>query len=102
MKVSEVIRLLDAGFTRDEIAAMTEQEPAQTPAQTPAQESTPAQEPAQTPTQPDQLQETMNQMKETLAAIQKANLMNAAQAGAAIQTSDDVWRSFFGNTNRKE
>lgn len=98
MKVSEVIRLLDAGFTRDEIAAMTEQEPAQTP----AQESTPAQEPAQTPTQPDQLQETMNQMKETLAAIQKANLMNAAQAGAAIQTSDDVWRSFFGNTNRKE
>ncbi len=100
MKVSEVIRLLDAGFTRDEIAAMTEQEPAQKPAQEPEQLQLP--ETAQTQTQPDQLQETMNQMKETLAAIQKANLMNAAQAGAAIQTSDDVWRSFFGNTNRKE
>lgn len=100
MKVSEVIRLLDAGFTRDEIAAMTEQEPAQTQAQEPVQLQLP--ETAQTQTQPDQLKETMNQMKETLAAIQKANLMNAAQAGAAIQTSDDVWRSFFGNTNRKE
>lgn len=100
MKVSEVIRLLDAGFTRDEIAAMTEQEPAPTPAHEPEQLQ--LHETAQTPTQPDQLQETMNQMKETLAAIQKANLMNAAQAGAAIQTSDDVWKSFFGNTNRKE
>lgn len=97
MKVSEVIRLLDAGFTRDEIAAMTEQEPAPKPAQEPEQLQIP-----ETPNQQDQLQETMNQMKETLAAIQKANLMNAAQAGAAIQTSDDVWKSFFGNTNRKE
>jgi hypothetical protein len=100
MKVSEVIRLLDAGFTRDEIAAMTEQELAPTPAQEPEQLQIPETTP--TPAQPDQLQETMNQMKETLAAIQKANLMNAAQAGAAIQTSDDVWKSFFGNTNRKE
>lgn len=93
MKISDVIKLLDAGFTRDEIAKFEEQ-PDQTQQSDQGQQQTQQQDQA-----PDQMQETLKQVKDTLAAIQKANLQTAAQAGAAIQTSDDVWKSFFGKPN---
>ena len=94
MKISDVIKLLDAGFTRDEIAKFEEQPEKQNQQPDQAQQQTQQQDQA-----PDQMQETLKQVKDTLAAIQKANLQTAAQAGAAIQTSDDVWKSFFGKPN---
>ena len=95
MKLSDIITLLGAGYTRAEIDAMekTEATQAQPPEQEPKQEAQPEQEPKQE-AQPEPKQVSDASNKELLDAIQKLtaavqlkNVQTVAQEAVASQNS---------------
>lgn len=82
MKVSEVIQLIGAGYTKEEIAAMeAAQEPAAAPesaAQTdPAPDPVPA--PAAAPADPTPTQDLLDAIRTLTAAVQHNNKINTPQ-----------------------
>lgn len=92
MKYEEIIKLLDAGYSRDEILAMKEEpEPAPDPEPTPADpEPTPA---------PDPSADVMKEMKEMFAEMKKEltamNIMNSRQDSDEVRTGEDILASII-------
>ena len=91
MKYEEIIKLLDAGYSRDEILAMKE-EPA--PAPDPKEpEPAPAPEPA------DITAEIMNEVKTMFSEMKKEltamNIMNSRQESDEVRTGDDILASII-------
>lgn len=88
MKYEEIIKLLDAGYSRDEILAMKE-EPA--PAPDPA-------EPEPAP-DPDPAADVMKEMKEMFAEMKKEltamNIMNSRQESDEVRTGEDILASII-------
>lgn len=87
MNYSEIIKLLDAGYSRDEILKMQE-DPQQDPE--PKQE-----EPQQDPEpQQDQTAAIMQEVKDMFAAMKKEftamNIMNSQQQSENVNTGDDA------------
>lgn len=100
MKYEEIIKLLDAGYSRDEILAMKE-EPA--PAPDPKEpEPTPEPEPAPAP---DPAADVMKEMKEMFAEMKKEltamNIMNSRQESDDVKTGEDVLANIINPTMRK-
>lgn len=100
MKIDDILTLVNAGFTKADILAFAagtqqaqqEPEPVQ---QDPEPEQT---EPEPEPVQQDPgIKEALDDVKKTLALMQKANLQNASQPEGANQkqTPEDVWKNFF-------
>ena len=83
MKYEEVIKLLDAGYSRDEILAMKD-EPA----------------PA-----PDPAADVMKEMKEMFAEMKKEltamNILNSRQESDEVKTGEDVLANIINPTMRK-
>lgn len=78
---NEILKLLDAGFTRDEILSMEEETPAPAPADpAPAAEPDPA----------DKLAELIAKMDRKLTELQAANIYNAQQPETAPHVMTDV------------
>lgn len=84
MKYEEIIKLLDAGYSRDEILAMKE-EPA--PAPEPA-DPEPAPEPADiTAGIMEEVKNMFSEMKKELTAM---NIMNSRQDSDEVRTGEDI------------
>lgn len=109
MKLSDVITLLGAGYSKEEIEAMEYFEqtgtpaPAPDPDQTPTPTPTPAPTPAPAPTQapaPDQTPELLTAIKELTAAVQHNNVVNSSQpdqltdAQRAAKQADELLTKF--------
>lgn len=83
MTVEEMLKLIDAGFTAEDIRAM-KQKPADDPAPAPAPDPKPdpKQEPDKKP-EPTESEKLLSQMSADMAALRKAvyamNVMNSAQ-----------------------
>lgn len=82
MKVSEVIQLIGAGYTKEEIAAMeAAQEPAAAPEsaapEAPAPDPVPA--PAAAPADPTPTQDLLDAIRTLTAAVQHNNKINTPQ-----------------------
>ena len=88
MKYEEIIKLLDAGYSRDEILAMKE-EPAPDPEPKPDDP-----EPA-----PDPAADVMKEMKEMFAEMKKEltamNIMNSRQDSDEVRTGEDILASII-------
>lgn len=91
MKYEEIIKLLDAGYSRDEILAMKE-EPA--PAPDPAEpEPIPAPEPADiTAGIMEEVKGMFAEMKKELTAM---NIMNSRQESDEVRTGEDILASII-------
>ena len=98
MKYEEIIKLLDAGYSREEILAMQEE-----PAQDPDPES------AEVETEPkpvaDITGEIMSEVKEMFSEMKKEltamNIMNSRQDGEDIKTGEEILASIINPTMRK-
>ena len=91
MKYEEVIKLLDAGYSREEILAMKE-EPA--PASDPKeQEPEPAPEPADiTAGIMEEVKEMFAEMKKELTAM---NILNSRHESDEVKTGEDILASII-------
>lgn len=91
MKYEEIIKLLDAGYSREEILAMKE-EPA--PAPDPKEpEPTPAPEPADiTAGIMEEVKGMFAEMKKELTAM---NILNSRQESDEVRTGEDILASII-------
>ena len=99
MKYEEIIKLLDAGYSRDEILAMKE-EPAPAPdPKEPEPEPAPAPEPADiTAGIMEEVKGMFAEMKKELTAM---NIMNSRQESDDVKTGEDVLANIINPTMRK-
>ena len=92
MKYEEIIKLLDAGYSRDEILAMKE-EPAPAPDPEPIPDDP---EPAPAP---DPAADVMKEMKEMFAEMKKEltamNILNSRQESDDVKTGEDILASII-------
>lgn len=90
MKYEEIIKLLNAGYSREEILAMKE-EPAPAPEPTP---NDPEPAPA-----PDPAADVMKEMKEMFAEMKKEltamNILNSRQESDDVKTGEDILASII-------
>ncbi len=112
MKTEVLLKLIEAGYTKDEIALMEEVEakPVQSDAsELPAEaEQAAGEEPAAPETDPsERMTETINdimhiiaKMQKTLDGMQQKNAKNAESEQPARLTADDVVKNFFGDTKK--
>lgn len=96
MELEQIFKLLDAGYTKDEITAMTapkEQAAVEAPKE-PTTEQTPKE-----PTTTEQAVSDLTKQVESIANIikdmQALNVKNAKQEVQAEHTADSAIRSFF-------
>ena len=95
MKFDEVMMLIKAGYTKEEIKAMETPTPAPEPTAEPAPE--PTAEPAPEPKEPapmDQMMQTMQDMirqnQQLLQAMQTANIQAARMPADTKETPEDL------------
>ena len=101
MNYEDIILLVKAGYTRDQIAAMQAPAPAPAPMPAPAPASTPAPEPAPEPTPAPTKPQGIEDLSQMLAtefaklndAIVKANLQQAQQPPQ--ESVDDILASII-------
>lgn len=93
MNLERIYKLVDAGFTKDEIMRLTGYKPAPTPAHTPA--PTPAPTPTSTtaPAPDSVLVDTLKQMQNTLQQMQLANI--GAADNTPPRSDDDIASDFL-------
>lgn len=91
MKYEEIIKLLDAGYSRDEILAMKEEpEPSPDPAEP---EPAPAPEPADiTAGIMEEVKGMFAEMKKELTAM---NIVNSRQESDGVRTGEDILASII-------
>lgn len=96
MKYEEVIKLLDAGYSRDEILAMKDEPaPAPDPKPTPKDpEPAPAPDPAADVTAGimEEVKEMFAEMKKELTAM---NILNSRQESDDVKTGEDILASII-------
>ncbi len=92
MKYKEIIKLLDAGYSRDEILAMKEE-------QAPAPDPEPTPDDPEPATAPDPAADVMKEMKEMFAEMKKEltamNIMNSRQESDDVKTGEDILASII-------
>jgi DNA-binding transcriptional MerR regulator len=96
MELTQVTKLLDAGFTADEIREMmqgTQPEPQPEPETKPEPQPEPETKPEPEP-QPDQTEQRLtnieNNISSLLKAIQESNLRNDTQPGAGTKSMQEL------------
>ena len=92
MKLAETLALINAGYTKAEIAAMESGEELVTPPEEPAGENAPAPAPAQ-PVQPAvDTEELLTAIKALTTTLQKSNIRASAQpaGGAAADPVEET------------
>ncbi len=112
MKLSEILELIRAGYTKAEIDAMqndatkiehpepTPPEPGPEPEPTPEPSPEPAPTPAPQESETEKLLNALGLKFDNLtAAIQNANVNNIEHGGSQGMTADDVIRSIIDGTN---
>lgn len=111
MKTEVLLKLIEAGYTKDDIALMEEVEAKPTGAEEqeiPAEAEAAGEEAPETETDPsERMTETINdimhiiaKMQKTLDGLQQKNAKNAESEQPARLTADDVVKNFFGDTKK--
>lgn len=86
MKLAETLALINAGYTKAEIAAMESGEELVTPPEEPAGENAPAPAPAQ-PVQPAvDTEELLTAIKALTTTLQKSNIRASSQPAGGVAT----------------
>lgn len=93
MNLERVYKLVDAGFTKDEILRLMGYKPAPTPAPEPAPAPAPAPTPAPAPAPDSVLVDTLKQMQTTLQQMQLANI--GAASNEPPRSDDDIASDFL-------
>lgn len=90
MKATDILALINAGYTKAEIAAMEAGEDGVQP--TPETQPVPEAQPTPAPAQPAQDNtELLDAIKALTATLQKSNIRSSAQpAGGPVDPADDV------------
>lgn len=95
MTFEQIMKLIDAGFTKEEIMGFSAQNPgnAPEPANAPTQE--PANAPTQEPKPADDMSAVLAAIKATNDNITKLALMQGVQNIPAKETTDDILPQFI-------
>lgn len=95
MNVEQIMKLIDAGFSKEEIMGFSAQNPgnAPEPANAPTQE--PATAPTQEPKPADDMSAVLAAIKATNENIAKLALMQGVQNIPAKETADDILPQFI-------
>ena len=95
MNVEQIMKLIDAGFTKEEIIGFSAQNPgnAPEPANAPTQE--PATAPTQEPKPADDMSAVLAAIKATNDNITKLALMQGVKNIPAQETADDILPQFI-------
>lgn len=110
MNTSDIMKLVNAGFTKAEIQAMAAIDspdpapaPASDPAPVPDPEPAPAPDPAPAPADPagDAISKLTAEVTRLTALVQKANLLNSEQPELKRETPEDVIASIIFPTFNK-
>ena len=98
MNYTDIIKLLDAGYTREEILNMKEA-PAEEKQEDPAEEK-------QEQETPDIMESVMTEVKDMFAEMKKEltamNILNSRQEGEEFKSSEDILASIINPTKKKE
>lgn len=98
MKYEEIIKLLDAGYTRDEILSMQEE-----PTPEPAPQEPDSAEPEPAPA--EDVSEVVKEMRELFSEMKKEftafNIMSARQPAESEKTTDDIIAEIINPTKKK-
>lgn len=98
MNYTDIIKLLDAGYTREQILEMKE-EPAPDPEPAPAEDK-------QEPDTHDIMESVMTEVKDMFAEMKKEltamNILNSRQEGEEFKSSEDILASIINPTKKKE
>lgn len=87
MEIEKIMKLVDAGFTREEILNFTGGKPAEKSVEKPAETlaekpvEKPAETPAEKPNENEALNNILQEMKNVVLEIQKANIFRASLPG---------------------
>lgn len=112
MKTEVLLKLIEAGYTKDDIALMEEVEAKPTESaelEIPAEaEAVAGEEPPKSEADPsERMTETINdimhiiaKMQKTLDGMQQKNAKNAESEQPVRLTADDVVKNFFGDTKK--
>ena len=93
MNVEQIMKLIDAGFTREEIMGFSAPGNAPEPATAPTQE--PANAPTQEPKPADDMSAVLAAIKATNENISKLALMQGVKNIPAKETADDILPQFI-------
>ena len=98
MNYTDIIKLLDAGYTREQILEMKE-EPAPDPEPAPAEDK-------QEPDTHGIMESVMTEVKDMFAEMKKEltamNILNSRQEGEEFKSSEDILASIINPTKKKE
>lgn len=97
MNYTDIIKLLDAGYTREQILEMKEE---------PAKAEDPAPEEKKEPETHDIMESVMTEVKDMFAEMKKEltamNILNSRQEGEDFKSSEDILASIINPTKKKE
>ena len=98
MKYEEIIKLLDAGYTRDDILQMEESKA--------PEEKQPEEQPPQAETSPEtEVSEVVKEMRDLFAEMKKEftafNIMSSRQPAQTEKTADDIIAEIINPTKKK-
>ena len=98
MNYTDIIKLIDAGYTREEILNMKE-DPAEEKQEDPAEEK-------QEPETHDIMESVMTEVKDMFAEMKKEliamNILNSRQEGEEFKSSEDILASIINPLKKKE
>lgn len=110
MKATEILQLINAGYTKADIEAMELPETAAVP--DPVPEPVPEAEPApvkeapqpepvkQNPVNPE-IQALTKQINDLVSAIQKSNLLNTNQPNIQAESAEDILANIIAPTHKR-
>lgn len=109
MKATEILQLINAGYTKADIEAMELPEtgaPDPDPSPAPAAEPEPEKEaPKPEPEKPNpvnpEIQALTKQINDLVSAIQKSNLLNTKMPEAQPETAEDILANIISPTFKK-
>lgn len=95
MTFEQIMKLIDAGFTKDEIMGFSAQNPGNAPEPATAPTQEPATVPTQEPKPADDMSAVLAAIKATNENIAKLALMQGVQNIPAKETADDILPQFI-------
>lgn len=95
MTFEQIMKLIDAGFTKEEIMGFSAQNPGNAPEPATAPKQEPATAPTQEPKPADDMSAVLAAIKATNENIAKLALMQGVQNIPAKETADDILPQFI-------
>ena len=101
MNYTDIIKLLDAGYTREQILEMKDEPAPQEDKKEPA-----PQEDKKEPDTHDIMESVMTEVKDMFSEMKKEltamNILNSRQEGEEFKSSEDILASIINPTKKKE